>query len=521
MLLQSCSLKAAGLSLLFSSSIVLAAPHPQGDEQQTDPGVNPTNTLGTSLTGWQGCPKEVENWEGKKVNLKDFVKAAYKEAHDIVNTDGVKANIHWDSEAAADFFGPPQYNKDQQKQIQAVFANVETMQPGYWFNPFGHSLDIRCDDPWTKKNGEKDPQCRPGGPTAYATNPSGDIKNPYINFCAGFWKQYDLDKAVNNYKDAEDSIKWNVDNYLNRGLVMLHELFHIDLAADSEKGTPNPKIYDIWIWTEKADGEGTGRKKAYTARYAKLFARFLSKNTEKPTGWWAQRNVDNFSRYAMAKYLEGKLGGYPFLPLVYDRIRYPEVPDERRGVTMIGYDGSGDEAKILVKPDGIDQDLTSDTEFDISREGEPDGAEEFHPGKPIDLAEFPQAWQDAYKKWVDDETSKTGGSGGSGGGDGARKPDQGLKCSGIDNKKFMGRDDMADKIKKFCKEAADQGVQDKDSGSIMRKYNGDNSWEVDISMDWPSGTDIKEGMEEKCLDKMNNIMDSKSSHGTISDAWIQ
>lgn len=35
-----------------------------------------------------------------------------------------------------------EFNKDEQGQIQAVLANVETVQPGYWWNPFGHSLQV-------------------------------------------------------------------------------------------------------------------------------------------------------------------------------------------------------------------------------------------------------------------------------------------------------------------------------------------------------------------------------------------
>lgn len=108
-----------------------------------------------------------------------------------------------------------------------------------------------------------------------------------------------------------------------------------------------------------------------------------------------------------------------------------------------------------------------------------------------------------------DNREATASGGGDDPGQGQNQPDQGLKCFGIDNTKFMGRDDMNDKLTKFCSEAAKQGVQDKDSGSIMRKYNGDNQWEVNISMDWPPGTDITQNMESKCVEKMTTIMDSK------------
>lgn len=110
---------------------------------------------------------------------------------------------------------------------------------------------------------------------------------------------------------------------------------------------------------------------------------------------------------------------------------------------------------------------------------------------------------------IADHREATDGGGGGGGGGGDNQPEQGLKCAGTGTNTFMGRDDMKDKLEKFCAEAAAQGVQDKDSGSIMRKYNGGARWEVDISMDWPPGTDIKQDMEAKCKDKMSTIMDSK------------
>ena len=70
------------------------------------------------------------------------------------------------------------------------------------------TLQVRCDDP--KNN------CR-RGVTAYTVNPTGNEK-PYVNFCSGFFRQYTLDKAVNAFKDEKNpEIKWNVDNYMNRG----------------------------------------------------------------------------------------------------------------------------------------------------------------------------------------------------------------------------------------------------------------------------------------------------------------
>ena len=89
-------------------------------------------------------------------------------------------------------------------------------------------------------------------------------------------------------------------------------------------------------------------------------------------------------------------------------------------------------------------------------------------------------------------------------------PHQGRKCTGAGANKFLGRDDMNDKIGRFCADAAKQGVQDKDTGFTVRKYNLGSRYEVILSMDWPSGLDINIKMEANCKHYMTSIMDGES-----------
>ncbi|KAI0145417.1 hypothetical protein GGR57DRAFT_480152 [Xylariaceae sp. FL1272] len=65
-----------------------------------------------------------------------------------------------------------------------------------------------------------------------------------------------------------------------------------------------------------------------------------------------------------------------------------------------------------------------------------------------------------------------------------------LHCNGLVSQKYMSADTLADNIVTFCATAVAQGVQDKDSGSVVRKYNHGTLDEVDISVDWPSGVQI-------------------------------
>src|SRR5256885_4292724 len=59
-------------------------------------------------------------------------------------------NVDWNSAAALEYLGPAAFNKNQQKQIQVVFANAATVYPGSFFNPFTWYIRVRCDDPFKR-----------------------------------------------------------------------------------------------------------------------------------------------------------------------------------------------------------------------------------------------------------------------------------------------------------------------------------------------------------------------------------
>lgn len=88
-------------------------------------------------------------------------------------------------------------------------------------------------------------------------------------------------------------------------------------------------------------------------------------------------------------------------------------------------------------------------------------------------------------------------------------PEQGLQCSGTGNKYFLGRDDLNDAIGKFCADAAKQKVQDDNSEMILRKYNGDSRYAVELSMQWPAGQALSIDIEKTCKEQMGKIMDCK------------
>lgn len=77
--------------------------------------------------------------------------------------------------------------------------------------------------------------------------------------------------------------------------------------------------------------------------------------------------------------------------------------------------------------------------------------------------------------------------------------------------RFIGRDDMKSKIGTFCADATKQGTQDKGTESLVRPYDADSRWEIELSMKWPEGRNITENMESNCVDYMSQIMDGKQN----------
>ena len=81
-------------------------------------------------------------------------------------------------------------------------------------------------------------------------------------------------------------------------------------------------------------------------------------------------------------------------------------------------------------------------------------------------------------------------------------------CNGIDNVKWVSRDTLANNIGIYCADAAKQGVQDKDSGSLVRSYNQGTPNELTLSMEWPSGLAFTL-VESDCNNYMTAIMDGE------------
>jgi len=153
------------------------------------------------------------------------IKEAYDDFKALSHTDGVFQNIDWNSAAALEYLGPAAFNKKQQKQIQAVFANAATVYPGSFFSPFKWYIRVRCDDPF-KRCDRCNPPENPPPPklrtklTAYSRNKDPtDNRYPMINFCQAFFDdKRSLTNALAYGSGLTGPDQFDLGNYLNRGM---------------------------------------------------------------------------------------------------------------------------------------------------------------------------------------------------------------------------------------------------------------------------------------------------------------
>lgn len=89
-------------------------------------------------------------------------------------------------------------------------------------------------------------------------------------------------------------------------------------------------------------------------------------------------------------------------------------------------------------------------------------------------------------------------------------PSPSLTCNGISNAKWMSGDAIGTKISGFCADAAIQGVQDRNSGSISRSYDSGNGNDLSLSIDWPSDFAFRPS-ETDCTNYIKQVVDSTSS----------
>ncbi|MCJ1371368.1 hypothetical protein MMC20_002583 [Loxospora ochrophaea] len=286
------------------------------------------NWVGTSLYGYNGCKKA--GFSKAKINN------AYYDMWKLTNRDGIKKNIDWNSAAALEFLGPPANNGVQQESIQQLFDTAASVTYSN-LNPYAHYIHVRCDDP--RKDCSN--QCKPstGKPNpdqkgltlAYSMQEDPDDGYSMINFCPPFFRMRRLEDAALNFgKSRTPPLNYWLRNYENTALVFLHELFHLNYFMGTDGSN---HVTDMSISFNKRDENNelyTVTEVAYGPSNTKIMARFqeLKKYPDNfRAGYYVMRNSDNLAWFALAKYVQDRIGVYPHLPIIYNQINGPPYRD--------------------------------------------------------------------------------------------------------------------------------------------------------------------------------------------------
>ncbi|RYP63721.1 hypothetical protein DL771_009146 [Monosporascus sp. 5C6A] len=220
-------------------------------------------------------------------------------------------------------------NRDQQKQIQAVLANAATVKDGWSLVPWW--IHIRCDDVSNLCPSNCDPEATGADDGEEVPNEHGTVyayardtymnheKYPDINFCLPFFARRDLDTTVAQASaPSNPKLRFNLNEYdLSQGQIMLHELLHLDVAADSVNESPNPRVHDLEV-RFKYFKENDPPEPGHPGRYV------LSR--------WYKAYGPKLAKFSPVSFQDrGIIGGYPWLPFVtenpYDQPLSPTAED--------------------------------------------------------------------------------------------------------------------------------------------------------------------------------------------------
>ncbi|RYP00514.1 hypothetical protein DL764_006483 [Monosporascus ibericus] len=269
------------------------------------------NIRGTHLFGWKGCGNEEVN----------KITRAYKDFHTLTSQDGVYKNIDWAHAAAVDFWGPKIFEAANE-----VWSYWWSYQPP-WFSWRQLWIEVRCSD---SKQGsdssDPDDVCgdakpdrdhcpyraplQSSKPTLQAwSDPTG--KYSKITFCNDFFNLDTFEESMSKNRPANQ--KKRLDKWDNQARCFLHEITHLDYFMNAGPGDENKSPYVSDLEIRYTDRGSTGWHEAYGPYNARVLTNYRDPDPQY-SGYYTQRNADNYAWFALAKYVEGKIGGYPDLP---------------------------------------------------------------------------------------------------------------------------------------------------------------------------------------------------------------
>lgn len=134
-----------------------------------------------------------------------------------------------------------------------------------------------------------------------------------ITFCNGFFKLLPFQDAIKAGNALPAKQKTNLENWNNRARCFFHEITHLDyfMNAGKDDDGESPEVIDLEVqYTTK---KVPGWHDCYGPYNAKVLRNWVDPDPQY-SGYFTQRNADNYAYFALAKFVEGQIGQYPSSP---------------------------------------------------------------------------------------------------------------------------------------------------------------------------------------------------------------
>lgn len=129
-----------------------------------------------------------------------------------------------------------------------------------------------------------------------------------ITFCNGFFSLQAFGDAINLGKKL-GSRKTDLSLWDNRARCFLHEVTHLDYFMNAGPGDQGKSPY---VWDLEVEYRGDWHE-CYGPYYAKMLRNWVDADPQY-SGYYTQRNADNYAWFALASYVKGQINQYPGSP---------------------------------------------------------------------------------------------------------------------------------------------------------------------------------------------------------------
>lgn len=227
-----------------------------------------------------------------------------------------KNGIDLNSAAALEFLGPPAETQGQRASFNSIYQNLSTIQPGYSLIPgfLKWRIHVRCDDYHGRCPCFANLNSQPFAYTLSGKDTQDGIA--MINFCPRYFAEQNLDAAMKKADLTNFPFEWmDMDYYKwTQGGTWFHELLHIDWVSKSGGYGDNLDVTDVRMRIPIRNDEGDLPVFKWVHAYEPLGTKMLAR-WGVSTGYWTVRNAESLLMFALARYVQKKVGLYPHLPL--------------------------------------------------------------------------------------------------------------------------------------------------------------------------------------------------------------